>query len=135
MIGRRNFQIKPLICFIIVSLVITSAAGMLYTGCEQGKALIEIDLEDRFTEMELQNLKPEQNKNGLKFSFELRGSPLEDSRQYLPLLNYLEKQTGYQFELRFITEAGKLIDDLGAGRVHLAAVGASAARLPAPGQG
>jgi len=125
MIGRKNFQIKPWICFIIISLVITSAAGIFCMGCEQDKAPTKIDLEDRFTEMELQNLKPEQDKNGLKFSFDLRGSPIEDSRQYLPFLSYLKKQTGYQFELHFITEAGKLIDDLGAGRVHLAAVGAN----------
>ncbi|MCW9004264.1 MAG: phosphate/phosphite/phosphonate ABC transporter substrate-binding protein [Gammaproteobacteria bacterium] len=58
------------------------------------------------------------------FGFDLRSSPQEDSRQYLPFLSYLEKSTGYQFELRFTPKKSSIIDELGQGNVHFAALGA-----------
>ena len=58
------------------------------------------------------------------FGFDLRSSPQEDSRQYLPFLRYLEKSTGYQFELRFTPEKSTIVDQLGQGKVHFAALGA-----------
>ncbi|NQU59058.1 MAG: phosphate/phosphite/phosphonate ABC transporter substrate-binding protein [Rhodospirillales bacterium] len=60
----------------------------------------------------------------IKFGFDLRSSPEEDARQYLPFLKYLEKSTGYTFRLRFTPKKGDLAQDLGEGKVELAAVGA-----------
>lgn len=58
------------------------------------------------------------------FGFDLRGSPQEDARQYLPFLAYLEQHTGYRFKLRFTPANSNIVDDLASGAVDLAAVGA-----------
>lgn len=58
------------------------------------------------------------------FGFDLRSSPQEDARQYLPFLDYLKNQTGYSFSLRFTPKNSTIIDELGSGRVHFAAIGA-----------
>lgn len=60
----------------------------------------------------------------LVFGFDLRGSPQEDARQYLPFLAYLEQRTGYRFKLRFTPATSHIVDDLASGAVDLAAVGA-----------
>ncbi len=60
----------------------------------------------------------------LRFGFDLRGSPQEDTRQYLPFLKYLEEATGYRFDIRFTPEDGKLDEDLSNGVVDIAAIGA-----------
>lgn len=61
----------------------------------------------------------------LHFGFDLRASPQEDARQYLPLLKYLEQKTGYRFRLRFTPEDGQIDDDLGKGVLQFAAIGAT----------
>jgi len=66
-------------------------------------------------------------KNGIEtfyFGFDLRGSPQEDARQYLPFLDYLSRATGYEFKLRFPSKHSTVADDLGAGKTDFAAVGA-----------
>lgn len=60
----------------------------------------------------------------LRFGFDPRNSPQEDTRQYLPFLKYLEEATGYRFDLRFTPEDGKLDEDLSGGVVDIAAIGA-----------
>lgn len=60
----------------------------------------------------------------IKFGFDLRASPEEDARQYLPFLKYLERATGFQFKLVFTKENERLADALGRGQVDIAAVGA-----------
>jgi len=58
------------------------------------------------------------------FGFDLRGSPQEDARQYLPFLDYLSRETGYIFKLRFSSKHSTIADDLGTGKTKFAAVGA-----------
>jgi len=58
------------------------------------------------------------------FGFDLRSSPQEDARQYLPLLAYLKKQTGFSFDIRFTPAANNIGDDLRTGKIHFAAIGA-----------
>lgn len=59
-----------------------------------------------------------------RFGFDLRASPQEDARQYLPFLRYLEHSTGYRFKLHFAADQ-HIIDDLGTNTVQFAALGAS----------
>jgi phosphonate transport system substrate-binding protein len=59
-----------------------------------------------------------------RFGFDLRASPQEDSRQYRPFLDYLEKATGFKFRLQFIRRDESVADQLGSGAVQFAAVGA-----------
>ncbi|MBD3608949.1 MAG: PhnD/SsuA/transferrin family substrate-binding protein [Gammaproteobacteria bacterium] len=59
------------------------------------------------------------------FGFDLRSSPQEDVRQYLPFLKYLEYQTRYRFRLRFTPKDSDIIEDLGKGIMHFSAIGAT----------
>lgn len=84
----------------------------------------EIDLDDRVNDAELRELAVQADTDALRFGFDLRASPKEDARQYLPFLHYLEQITDYSFELRFTPKDGQIVDDLGTGVVQFAAIGA-----------
>ena len=58
------------------------------------------------------------------FGFDLRAGPIEDARQYLPFLAYLAEATGYDFKLRFTAKDSSIVDELGAGHIDFAAIGA-----------
>ena len=58
------------------------------------------------------------------FGFDQRSSLLEDAKQYLPFLDYLNRATGYNFKLRFTPQSSSIVDALGQGNVHFAAIGA-----------
>lgn len=58
------------------------------------------------------------------FGFDPRASLEEDTRQYLPLLEYLSQKTGYNFDLRIASMGEVLADQLSTGDVQIAAVGA-----------
>ena len=58
------------------------------------------------------------------FGFDLRSGPLEDARQYLPFLDYLSRATGLKLKLKFTSKDSSIIQDVGLGRVHFAAIGA-----------
>ncbi len=105
---------------------------LLQSGCEQAGEDKVIDTGARLDDAELITFK--HNKEGnvhaqaqqvIRFGFDLRASPREDARQYLPFLDYLQRETGYPFELRFTPAGRDIIDELGHGEVHLAAVGAT----------
>lgn len=57
------------------------------------------------------------------FSYDRRMDPAEDVKMYAPFLKYLERETGYQFKLRPMASSENLIEELGTGRVELAAIG------------
>lgn len=57
------------------------------------------------------------------FSYDRRMDPAEDVKMYAPFLKYLERTTGYNFELRPMTPNQNLIEELGTGRVDIAAIG------------
>lgn len=98
----------------------------LLTACDSGTDAKVVNLEDVVSEEELlvHKQQQEQEPGTLYFGFDLRSSPQEDSRQYLPFLRYLEEATGFRFELRFTPANSSIIDELGTGAVHLAALGA-----------
>ena len=79
---------------------------------------------ERLSDAELAQM-PVPAVRGFVFSFDLRGSPQEDARQYQPLLDYLTERTGYAFTLRFTPHDGGLPAKLGRGEVDLAVVGAN----------
>ncbi|OLN32949.1 phosphate/phosphite/phosphonate ABC transporter substrate-binding protein [Desulfosporosinus metallidurans] len=57
------------------------------------------------------------------FSFDRRMDPAEDVKMYAPFLEYLERTTGYNFKLRPMAQNQNLIEELGTGRVDIAAIG------------
>ena len=99
-------------------------AGVLFTGCLRGEERREIDLDDVVSEAELRKWTARPDADVLRFGFALRSSAVQDAKQYLPLLQYLEEATGYSFELYFTPKDGQVVDDLGTGVVQFAAIGA-----------
>jgi len=93
------------------------------TGCDWHDGE-NIDLSERIDDTELAGMAPKRDSDVLRFGFDLRASPDEDARQYLPLFKYLEKETGLRFDLRFTPASSSVADDLGKGVVQFAAVGA-----------
>lgn len=104
-------------------LLLQGMAWMLLAGCGSGDHR-EIDFSERISDAELREMAPGPDPEVLRFGFDLRASPQEDARQYLPFLAFLERVTGYRFELRFTPGNGDIVHDLGTGRVQFAALGA-----------
>lgn len=59
------------------------------------------------------------------FGFDVRHGPQEDARQYLPLMKYLENQTGYKFKLMFTPKDKSTAQMLGEKKFDFAAMGAT----------
>lgn len=57
------------------------------------------------------------------FGFDRRLEIKEDVRMYVPLLRYLERETGYKFKLHITPKNANIADELGAGQVQFAAIG------------
>lgn len=107
-------------------LICTAALMICLTGCDSESNKSVVDLNDAVSETELKSLGSNLNEQQkvYYFGFDLRASPQEDSRQYQPFLRYLEEATGLKFELRFTPKSSSIIDEIGTGKVHFAAVGA-----------
>jgi phosphonate transport system substrate-binding protein len=98
---------------------------LLLLSCDNDKMQVNTDRvlsDDQLRDVRISTGR--KSPGGFIFGFDLRATPEEDARQYLPFLKYLEKKTGYKFRLRFTPVDGKIVDDLGQGKVHFAAIGA-----------
>ena len=95
---------------------------MALAGCDW-RDVESIDLKERVDDAELARMAPKNDGDVFRFGFELRASPLEDARQYLPFLKYAEKETGLRFKLRFTPAYSSIVDDLGKDVIQFAAVG------------
>ena len=103
---------------------ISVCSGVLYliSGCDLHTSEPVNSFDDKIS---INSLTPNTlNKNAYYFGFDLRAGPQEDARQYLPFLDYLEKATGYQIKLKFTPTNSSIIDELGQGNIHFAAIGA-----------
>lgn len=104
---------------------LTLFLAFILSACDSSTNTAVIDLSDRINESQLPAHSPLINdENTLVFGFDLRASPQEDARQYLPFLHYLEQATGYKFKLQFTPQDKSIVDELGTGHIHLAAIGA-----------
>lgn len=105
-----------------------AAATVFGFGHEDPSDLV--DLSSRISESELARIRltsqgrDDLDTRWLRFGFDPRASPEEDARQYLPFLAYLERVTGYRFELNMTQDGEELFRQLGEGVVDVAAVGA-----------
>jgi phosphonate transport system substrate-binding protein len=100
------------------------AAMNCLLGCDYGGERKKVDTGAVVSESELGKPVAEKAEGVLVFGFDLRSTPQEDARQYLPFLNYLERATGFRFKLRFTPRGASIADDLGTGVVQFAAIGA-----------
>ncbi|MCL4456246.1 MAG: phosphate/phosphite/phosphonate ABC transporter substrate-binding protein [Nitrospirae bacterium] len=112
---------------LLIALAVTLAGAALYLAfgnTDISRDYKNIDLTDRLSDTELRLPPPG---NGAEriflFGFDRRTNPVEDARQYIPFLKYLEKKTGYKFMLKFAEESA-LADEAGRGDVHFAIAGA-----------
>ncbi len=110
---------------VAVATVVSAAVIAMLSHFRYGPEGEELDLSVRLTESQLAITQQTGSIfRVIAFGFDLRASPQEDARQYLPFLKYLERATGYRFQLRFTPKGGNLARELGMGMVDLAAVGA-----------
>lgn len=109
----------------ILAALVTTLLSIVALLQYSPQATTKIDLTKRVDEAELVMMRPGSGDQALVFSFELRGNPEEDARQYLPLLKYLEAETGLKFRLQFTPQSHSLASDLGTGKIDFAAIGAS----------
>ena len=83
---------------------------------------IRVDLARAVTADDVARLDPEGN-GTLSVGFDRRLEPKEDVKMYVPLLNYLERATGYRFKLRPTPKDENVVDALGRGTIQFAIVG------------
>lgn len=108
---------------ILKGLLVSST--IFLSSCDSDTHVAEHDLDER-----IQDIKSDPHHTYKKtedvytFGFDLRASPQEDARQYLPFLKYLEKETGYKFKLHFTPKNRKITDDVGNNHTQFAALGA-----------
>jgi len=95
-------------------------------SCNSNETAISVDLNDTVEfGANKQNTSPSPDKNTFYFGFDIRATPQEDAKQYLPFLNYLSHETGYQFKLKFTPTGKSISEQLGLGMVHFASIGAT----------
>lgn len=116
-----------LACF-IKKLFINSSLiclASLLASCDSDTNTKQYNLDDKVQDASLlSNNNRHKSRNILNFGFDLRASPQEDARQYLPFLAYLEKETGYKFKLHFTPKNTDIVNQVGQNHIQFAALGA-----------
>lgn len=104
---------------------IVLASLFLLSSCDSDDNLPEYDLDDKVNPSVIKKIQPQHKfQDVYTFGFDLRASPQEDARQYLPFLAYLEKTTGYKFKLQFTPKNLDISEEVGTNKVQFAALGA-----------
>ena len=120
-----NNRISSFWILVIVVLTAATLGGLLLARYDSGQERKKINLQERISDDELQQMVPKhKDANTFVFGFDLRASPQEDARQYIPFLKYLESTTGYRFRLRFTPQDSTIVEELGKGVIQFASVGA-----------
>lgn len=112
------FHEQKSITAIIFLIIVVS---FVLSGCERDEVAKKVSLNKR--DAIAQNYAEHGDVGALKFGFDLRLAPKEDVRIYLPLLRYLEQNTGNRFTIRFTEKYGNTVENLGKGITHFAALG------------
>ena len=93
----------------------------LISGCQTSEPE-KIDLQKTVSAAQLRAMV----KTPIKYyyaGFDRRLEPSEDVKMYVPLLNYLERTTGYKFRLRVFSEDVNIAREMGLGQVQFAIIG------------
>jgi len=99
-------------------------ALLLLPGCGDHDAPKKVSLQKRSPPVaEVPTGEEDAGSDSLKFGFDHRLSPKEDVRIYFSLIQYLNRQTGYKFSLKFTESYEKTADNLGRGLLNFAALG------------
>lgn len=117
-----TIRMKRLLLLIALTVCLAGIAVFgIYLWCGRPDALPDqIDLEARSRNPQRAM---EDNEDTIVFGFDKRLEIKEDIKMYVSLLEYLERETGYEFELHVTPSDSKIVDELGSGEVDIAAVG------------
>jgi len=111
---------------VIMLVLLVCVCVPILTACDQSSDKQIVDLTDKLSETEfIESIGIINDTDVYYFGFDLRASPQEDARQYLPFLKYLENSTGYKFRIYFTPKEESIGDLLGIGKVQFAAIGAT----------
>lgn len=113
--------------FIVMALAfLVAALYLVTTDTGIGSDYKQINMDERISNAELsQQVQVKRSDKAILFGFDLRSSLIEDVRQYIPFLMYLERASGYKFRLKIVREKGSSIaDEIGKGNVHFSIIGA-----------
>ena len=102
------------LCIVLLSL-------LLLTACDKEAPPLKVDITEKASETDLDK---SFHTGAYRFGFDLRSSPQEDSRQYQPLLDYLNKKTGFKFVLAFVRSDKPIADQFSSRAIDFAAAGA-----------
>ena len=114
--ARNSIGNALILCWLACMTLVVGSAG-----CDRSDTK-ELDLSR--VGPETQPVKPSDAKKVYYFGFDARQGPQEDARQLLPLMNYLQRTTGYKFELRFTPKNSSTEEMLGQAQLDFAAIGA-----------
>ncbi|MDO9529415.1 MAG: phosphate/phosphite/phosphonate ABC transporter substrate-binding protein [Syntrophales bacterium] len=104
---------------IVVAILLYCMAAL---SCQQGEEAQKVNLDKKTAN--LSQLRKDTGKiKSLVFCFDLRLSPEEDAQIYGSFLDYLEKETGLDFDLLFSKDYKETIDNIGTGKAQFAIIG------------
>lgn len=100
---------------------------LLVTGCSDhhDNTNVKLSFDKRINDNSLASISKNNGNDAYYFGFDIRNSPKEDAKQYLPFLDYLSDTTGLKFKLKFTPKNKSTSDLLGSGEVHFASIGAT----------
>lgn len=104
---------KPIILLLLAFLV----------ACVPHGSTMNISLNENLIQGEVHWPVPTDNQKVFVFGFDRRLEPKEDVRIYASLLQYLERETGYDFALHVTPKDRRLVREIGDERVDFAVVG------------
>ena len=109
-------RLKKMIIFGLTLIIV-----FLVSGC-QPAAPVKIDFQKTASANQVQEM-VKTKADYFYVGFDRRLKPSEDVKMYLPLLTYLEHQTGYKFRLRVFPQNVDIAREMGAGHVQFAIIG------------
>lgn len=92
-------------------------------ACAPRESTVNISLNENLIQGEVHWPEPTDMQEVYVFGFDRRLEPKEDVRIYASLLEYLERETGYDFALHVTPKDGSLVGEIGDGQVDFAVVG------------
>lgn len=115
---------SPFLYDFTIEILFIVLIGFFLAGCDSKPEGKKIDLKEKISQQDLEKEQNVEKSKPLIFGFDLRRSVEEDTRQYVPFLKYLEKETDLKFKIHFTAKDAIIADDLGTGVLQFASVGA-----------
>ncbi|AFM42487.1 ABC-type phosphate/phosphonate transport system, periplasmic component [Desulfosporosinus acidiphilus SJ4] len=105
----------------LLSIVVFITIILFVGGC-QTTAPLKIDLKKTISAGQLKEMVKDSS-NYYHVGFDWRLEPSEDVKMYIPLLNYVDRQTGYKFRLRVFPHDTDIAQEMVTGQIQFAIIG------------